>query len=274
VKIVMSLALARVSFLVVLGMLLAGNANGQTPPLPNVPTLPPDEAKATLQWAVELVQAGLPPTYEKKKNWEATKRVYAGFDIDNDGLRLTTHRRFREVRHGKWLRYKIDLKDPSDPRYLNIEVQKVDASEPGKLGVEVRIDTRVDIEAQQQRWNYGLQLFSVTVNATARLRMTIKAEVSFGFDYSRIPPDVVFDPVVQSADLKLVDLEVDRIGILGSDIAEEIGDVVERVLRDDYLPSQEGKLADKLNHQINRKREKLRISASDWLSKQLVPGPT
>jgi len=40
-------------------------------------------------------------------------------------------------------------------------------------------------------------------------------------------------------------------------------------LRDEYLPSLSQKLVPKLNFQINRRRDKLRISASDWLTKQL-----
>lgn len=233
------------------------------------PTLSGEEAKETIQWAVYLIQANLPPSYSGKKNWDAKKRVYAGIDIKNDGLKLRTHRKYREVRHGKWLRYTIDLKNPTDPRFLKIEVLRAESNQPGRLSLKLQIDTHVDVESQQQRWNYGLQLYSVTVEAQAKLRMTIDADIGFGFDYSRIPPDILFDPVVKAADIQLVDLEVDKIGILGSDIAEEIGDLAERVLRDEYLPRQRDQLANKLNHQVNRRRDKLRISASDWLTKRL-----
>ena len=238
-----------------------------------LPTLPSEEAKAAIQWAVYLVQSNLAPTYERKKNWDARKRIYAGIDIDNDGLKIKTHRKYREVRHGKWLRYTIDLKDPNDPRYLKIDVLRATSTEPGRLGLTLQIDTQVDVEAQQQRWNYGLQLYSVTTEATAKLRMTIDATIGFGIDYSRIPPDVLFDPTVNSADIQLLDLEVDKIGILGSDIAEEIGAVAERIIRDEYLPKQRDQLASKLNHQINRRRDKLRISASDWITTHLRTAP-
>jgi hypothetical protein len=133
----------------------------------------------------------------------------------------------------------------------------------------LQIDTQVRIEAQQQRWNYGIQLYSVSTEAIAKLRMTIDTSIGFAMDYSRVPPDVLFDPVVNTADIQLIDLEVDRIGILGSDIAEEIGDIAKRIIRDEYLPRQRDQLASKLNHQINRRRDKLRISASDWLTKFL-----
>jgi len=260
-----------------LTLALSGHASADDPLLnPPVtlvsqefPALSSEEAKATIQWAVYLIQANLPPSHSGKKNWDAKKRVYAGIDIKNDGLKLKTHRKYREVRHGKWLRYTIDLKDPADPRYLKIEVLRAESNQPGRLSLKLQIDTHVDVETQQQRWNYGLQLYSVTVEAQAKLRMTIDADIGFGFDCSRFPPDILFDPVVNAADIQLVDLEVDKIGVLGSDIAEEIGDLAERVLRDEYLPGQRDQLAKKLNHQVNRRRDKLRISASDWLTKRL-----
>ena len=235
-----------------------------------IPNLTSEEAKATLQWAMYLIQANLPPQHKGQKNWGATKRLYTGLDVDLDGLKVKTHRKFREVRHGKWLNYTITLKDPNDPRYLKIEVTRAETGDDGRLHLELKIDTQVDIETRQERWNYGLQLYSISTKSTAKLQMTLAATVGFSFDYTRVPPDIVFDPIVEHADLKIINLEVDRISKLGSDIAEELGDFAERVLRDEYLPSLSQKLVPKLNAQINRRRDKLRISASDWLTKQLA----
>ncbi len=231
--------------------------------------LPDAETKATLQWAAYLVQANIPPHYESKKNWGATKRVYAGIDVDNDGLKLKTHRRYRDVRHGKWLKYEIELQEPTNSENLKIEVRRAETLPDGRIAMEVRIESKLDIDARQERWNYGLQLYSVSVRASARVRMTIKATFGIAIDYSRIPPDVLFQPQVDFAELKLIDLEVDQISKLGSDIAEELGDIAERLLRDEYLPKQNEKLAQKLNAQIERQRDKLRISASDWLNQRL-----
>jgi hypothetical protein len=232
-------------------------------------TLPEEEARASIQWAVYLIQQNLPPRYEKKKNWGNTKRVYAGVDIDNDGLKLKTHRRYKEVRHGKWLKYTIDLKDPTDLKNLHIEVVRAEMQPTGRLQLEFVIHSHLDIDARQERWNFGVQLYSLSTRAHAHVRMNLVADIGFNFDYTKVPPDVLFDPVVKSADIQLIDLEVDKISKLGSDIAEEFGDMVERALRDDYLPQQREKLTAKLNGQIDRRRDKLRISASDWLTSRL-----
>lgn len=250
-------------------LILASSLVSRASEPPAIRTLPAEEAKASIQWAVYLVQQNLPPRYEKKKNWGNTKRVYAGVDIDHDGLKLKTHRRYKEVRHGKWLKYTIDLKDPTDLRNLHIEVVRAEMQPTGRLQLEFVIHSHLDIDARQERWNYGVQLYSVSTRAHAHVRMNLTADIGFNFDYTKVPPDVLFDPVVKSADIQLIDLEVDKISKLGSDIAEEFGDIVERVLRDDYLPQQREKLTAKLNGQIDRRRDKLRISASDWLTSRL-----
>ncbi|MGV3483083.1 MAG: hypothetical protein ACO1RT_01555 [Planctomycetaceae bacterium] len=238
---------------------------------PVVPGLPPEETRATIQWAVYLIQANLPPRYEGNKRWGETKRVYAGIDVDHDGLKIKTHRRYRELRHGKWLKYSIDLRDPNDPRCLRINVVAAEMADDGRLKLDLQIDTKLGIEARQERWNYGLQLYSVSTQASAKLRMSLTASIGFGFDYAQVPPAVVFDPLVEQANVEIVDLEVDQISKLGSDIAQELGDMAERVLREEYLPKQRDKLAQKLNSQIDRRRDKLRISASDWLVHKLGP---
>ncbi len=234
-------------------------------------TLSPAERTEAVKWACDLVQSNLPATYRGKKNWDHRKRIYAGVDVDFDDGKLETHRKYRDVRHGTWLRYQIDLKDPTDPRYLQFTVVGVETRTDGRMRVDLQIDSAVDIELQQQRWNLGVHLYSVTSHGHARVRLRLVADIGSYFDTTKIPPDVILDPVIQRADLQIVDLEMDKIGVLGSDIAEELGDVVERQLRDEYLPNQREKLVERLNLQIERRRSKLRISASDWLARYLRP---
>ena len=263
--------------LLVLTLPLSGRSSAAEPTLPSpaveaqLHPLPPEEAKAAIQWAVYLVQANLPSQYERKHRWGETKRIYAGIDIDNDGLKIKTHRRYRNVRHGKWLKYTIAVRDPNDPRCLDINVVAAEMTTDGRLKLDLRIDTQLNVQARQERWNYGLQLYSVSTEASAKVRMSLSASIGFAFDYGQVPPDIVLDPLVEKADVQIIDLEVDQISKLGSDIAEELGDIAERLLRDEYLPRQRDKLAQKLNAQIDRRRDKLRLSASDWLVRQLQP---
>ncbi len=207
-----------------------------------VMALSPAERAEAVRWACELVQANIPAHFKGDKNWDHRKRVYAGVDVAWKDGKLRTHRKYREVRHGTWMQYQIDLKDPTDPRHLQFTVKQVDTLADGRMLVSLQIDTSFEIQIRQQRWNLGVQMYSVTSRGHAQLRMDLVAEVGAYFDTTKIPPDVVLDPLVRSTDLQLVNLEMDKIGFLGSDIAEEIGGMIEQVLREDYLPGQREKL--------------------------------
>src|SRR5690606_16272395 len=69
-----------------------------------------------------------------------------------------------------------------------------------------------------------------------------------------------------STELSLVDLKVDRISKIGGDVAESIGDLVKQIVRQEYLPGQQAAITQKLNAQIDRRRDRLRLGASQWLS--------
>lgn len=247
----------------------AGSVRAQPPDL--LEGIPPEEAKRLLQWALDWGRQLLPESYQRDKDWDKQKRIYAGFNIRADDGRLSTKRRWKEVNHGRWLRYDIRLGDVYDPRRLKVQVTDAHLGEDQRLHFEARVDTRVDVHLQQQHWNLGVRLYSLSVEADARLRMEIVGDIGFELDLTRIPPDVLADPHVSTIRLSLVDLNVDRISHVGGEVAESIGDLVKQVIRDEYLPSQQAKIAEKLNRQIDRRRDRLRLGASDWLSRRLSP---
>jgi hypothetical protein len=66
-------------------------------------------------------------------------------------------------------------------------------------------------------------------------------------------------------------MEVDRIGHIGGDAAEEIGEAIEGIVRSEIIKPQSEKLAEKINRQIDKRRDRLRISMGDWLVDWLKP---
>jgi len=258
----------------VLTMTLASLACAQSPadsPSPQDPLamLPPEEVQRVLQWAADWVRQTLPPTYHGDKDWGKQTRLYAGIRFTKHEGRLSTKRRWVEVGHGRWIQYDIDLRDPSLPDRLNIHITKANIGTDQRIHFEAQIDTRVDLHIQQERWNLGTRLFSVSVKGDAAIRMVVAGDVGFAFDLTRIPPDVIADPNIQSTQISLVSLKVDRISKIGGDVAEAFGDVAERIIRDEYLPKQQAKITQRLNTQIDRHRDQLRFGASEWLLRTL-----
>jgi len=252
----------------------------QTPPQPPVPVadplamLPPDEARQVLQWAADWVRRTLPESYHNDKEWGKKTRVYAGVKLSADDGKLSTKRRWKELGHGRWVRYDIHLRDPNDPGRLAIRITRAELGEDRRIHFEAQIDTLLDVEVHQERWNLGTRLFSVSVLAQASLRMVVAGDIGFEFDLTRVPPDVLADPHIASTRLTLVDLRVDRVSKIGGEVAEAVGDIAERIIRNEYLPKQQAKITDRLNGQIDRRRDRLRLSASDWLMRSLPSGIT
>lgn len=251
------------------GLPLAGSTSPQDP----LAVLPPEEAQRVLQWAADWVRQTLPSTYHSDKDWGKQTQLYAGVRFTKHDRRLSTKRRWVEVDHGRWIQYDIDLGDPTSNDRLNIQITKAEIGPDRRIHFEAQVDTRVDLHIQQERWNLGTRLFSVSVKGDAAIRMIVTGDVGFAFDLTRIPPDVIADPNIQSTQISLVSLKVDRISKIGGEVAEAFGDVAERIIRDEYLPKQQAKTTDRLNRQIDRRRDQLRFSASDWLLRNLPTKP-
>lgn len=263
------------SLFAMLAMMLASLAHADSPPVSPTPRqdplamLPPEEAQRVLQWAADWVRQTLPATYRGDKDWGKQTRLYAGVRLTKHEGSLSTKRRWVEVGHGRWIKYDIDLHDPSSPDRLNIQITRAEIGPDQRIRFEAQIDTRVDLHIQQERWNLGTRLFSVSVKGEAALRMLVVGDVGFAFDLTRIPPDVVADPNIRSTELSLISLKVDRISKIGGEVAEAFGDVAERIIRDEYLPKQQAKITARLNRQIDRRRDQFRFGASQWLLRTL-----
>ncbi len=231
--------------------------------------LPPEEARQVLQWAADWVRQMLPETYHGEKDWGKKTRVYAGVKVDFKDGRLKTQRRWKDLGHGRWLRYDVLLRDPTDPARLDVRITRAEQGEDQRIHFDAQIDTLLDLDLHQERWNLGTRLFSVSIKAEAKLRMMIAGDVGFEFDLTRIPPDILADPKIVSTELVLVDLKVSRISKIGGEVADAFGDLAKQVIRTEYLPRQQEAITSKLNSQIDRRRDRLRFGASDWINRSL-----
>jgi len=249
----------------------AAQSSGE--PVDPLHLLPPNEAQQVLQWAADWVRQTLPESYHGDKDWGQQTRVYAGIQFTKHDGMLSTKRRWKELSHGRWVRYDIHLRDPSAADRLSIRILNAKVSEDRRIHFSTQIDTHVDFTVQQERWNLGTKLFSISIKGDASLRMIVDGDVGFAFDLTRVPPDVLADPHIAATQLSLVSLRVDRISKIGGDVAEAVGDLAERIIQDEYLPSQQAKITDRLNRQIDRRRDRLRFGASDWLMQTLPAHP-
>ncbi len=283
-------------FLLISATILFGSSAAASEPLvtepadlkfvaPHARTFPISEtqARASVQWLSDLAVKHTPRTFDGDKGWGDTKKVWSGIKIRSKGLKLSTKRRFKEVRHGRWIKYELTLPPPAPANsttenQLVVQINRVvcegdlqTGSPSGQTNTHWKIDSAIEtpmmFTARVERWNLGVQLYSLSVEGRLRVRLNSSATLTSYADYSEVPPALVIDPKIQQAELLLQQFEVDRVSKIGGDVAEEWGELMETVVRDVFLKKQNEKLVDKLNKAIDKRRGDLRLSLAEWFAK-------
>lgn len=234
-----------------------------------------EQARDSIQWLASLALRKAPRTYTGDKDWGEQKKIWAGIRVKRDGLKLKTHRRFRHLDHGRWIRYEVVLPESQEAAHgasvlvvtVHRAAEQIDVEDDNRRWlIDSSVTAPMQFTVQVQRWNLGVKLFSVTVKGTLRVRLDSQLSVGFLTDLTEIPPALVIDPRVTQARLELEHFEVDRVSRIGGDFAEEWGELLEDLWRDRFLDKQNEKIVARLNRAIDKERDDLRLSTQAWLT--------
>jgi hypothetical protein len=217
----------------------------------------PPETQALLK---AIVLQTLPVDYENTRQWGGTRRMWDGLHVHMDGWRVKTKRRFKEANHGTWKKYRLTLVDPA--QQLTIQLANVRQIEPGRIEFELTLGARVNAYGRLQEWNHDVRLFSVSADAIADVVLWIRGEMSSTLDPTKLPPDVLFQPVAHEARLNLVSLRLLRISKTDGPIVKGLGEALEEVIRDE-LSERSDQLVARINRQIQKDPDNLRFSLHD-----------
>ncbi|MEM6780113.1 MAG: hypothetical protein AAF670_20850 [Planctomycetota bacterium] len=240
--------------------------------------LSPDQSRQAIQWmALQWIRHS-PATIDGDSHWGDTKSVWAGVKLTRDGLKLSTKRRWRELRHGRWIRYEIRLPTmPSTSDRLVVadtpisihELSPVVGERDELVGwsVDGELQTPAKFDVRVERWNLGVQWYSVNITGDMTLRLRCRGKFAVQADYAEIPPAVALKATIADAKLDVPYFEVQRISKIGGDVAEEIGELAEDTILKLWLRRENKKLADRLNRGIEKNQDDLRFSWLDWLAK-------
>lgn len=219
----------------------------------------PDHARQLL---TTLAREAIPAEYENMKEWGKTKKTWDGLHMHMDGLRLKTKRRWKEANHGTWKRYRMEVVDPDE--HLQLQLTNFSKREDGTLELDVALNSRVRCYGQLQKWSHDVRLFSISADARADVDVKLRCSVSTSMDLTHLPPDLLFHPQVLDAAIYLRQFELHRISHADGPLVGELGDTLEKVLRKE-LADRSDKLGVKMNRQIKKKEDQLRLSLHDCL---------
>jgi hypothetical protein len=224
-----------------------------------------DSAERVQRLITSIVLENIPHEFEERDNWGNTTEVWDGLKVEVDGLRIKTKRRKKEVNHGTWKLYRIRLIDPE--RSFQVRVENLRAIPNGPVEFDTCVDARLDAFGRVSQWERGVQLISLSANAEAQVRVRVRCNLTAKLDTSQLLPAVVLNPVVTEADLQLVDFRLRRISQLSGPLVHELGKTLRELLENE-LARRRHKLPDKINRQIAKNRDDLRLSLQDVLGSQ------
>jgi hypothetical protein len=183
-----------------------------------------------------------------------------------DGLRVKTRRRWKEANHGTWKRYRAWLIDPDQE--FQIQIENMAATPEGKTAFDVVIDARLGVWGRLSEYALDVQLLSISAEADARVRLRVSCEMSLRFDVTRLPPDVILEPHVVDAKLILIDFDLVRISDLSGPVVREFGEELHDILQDE-IADRQAKLVARINRQLKKHEDDLRLSVADLLTSGL-----
>ena len=134
------------------------------------PAAPADQLPQLL---TSIVREHIPCEYEQRDNWGHTTEVWDGLQIKRDGLQVKTRSRKKSVNDGTWKRYQIQLVDPNQQFHVN--VANVRAAPGGRAELDVEVEAALHLTGRIAQWERGLQLFSISAEADARVRLRVSA---------------------------------------------------------------------------------------------------
>ena len=214
--------------------------------------------------AAHLIADAIPREYEKSKDWGRTKRITTGLRSSGNFFDFDIHRRKTEVNHGVWKKYRITVVDPD--KDLVVNVTNLRTIELGRIGLTLSVNAKLHGWARAKVYDRGIHIIALEAEADTSVQLLIDAEIALeSVPTTSYLPGVAIRPLVTDARMKLDNFRLTRISDLRGSLAHELGDGL-RHLIDDELTGP--KLVAKLNHSIEKRRDRLIFTPTMLLGRQ------
>ncbi len=207
-----------------------------------------------------IILDNLPKQYEVTKDWGGQAERWDGIKLRREGWKIETSRRKKIVNHGTWKKYSASLRNPEQE--FTVQIKNIHETDSGKLAFEFHLAAHLDIEGRQAEWVKGVQLYSVNAVGHARIRLLLSIEMDVKMGLSHFPPDLILIPQATEAKLMIDEFRIDRISKVGGEIAQQVSNGVRSKL-DEKVAEKESKLVEKINRQLDKKKDDFRLSITD-----------
>ncbi len=207
-----------------------------------------------------------PESVEDNKKWGKQKEVFDGLSIEREGLKIETRRRYKQVNHGTWSRYYVELIDPA--KELQIRIVNLVQRDARTYQFDIFVETPLHVFGRMSRYQWDVQLISLSANADARARMFVRCEVQVEVNPLHVPPSVTFKPKALEAKAELLEFKLRRVSQLHGPMVRVLSSSLREVL-EEKLAEYDAKLVEKINRQLEKQKDNLHISLQNWLESTL-----
>jgi len=232
----------------------------ETKPVDETPTRSADAGEDIDRLLTKLALDNMPHSFEETKDWGKQSERWDGVKFYREGSRIETQRRKKKVNHGTWKKYAAQLRNPAEE--FTIQVKNMRETNDDKLAFDVHFLAHLDIQGRQAKWVKGVQLYSIGVEGHTKIRLVVSIELEVKMGLTSFPPDLVFVPVATDADIMVDEFRIDRFGKAGGEFAQQVTKGVRSEL-DEKIAEKKQKLLSKINKNLSKQQDKLRISVAD-----------
>ncbi|MDG2012914.1 MAG: hypothetical protein P8J33_05380 [Pirellulaceae bacterium] len=219
-----------------------------------------DADAAMNEFITKLVLKQMPHSYKRNKDWGKQAERWDGIKWDTKGGRIYTKRRKKKVNHGTWRQYSASLVDPE--HQFSVHMTNIRAMPEQRIGFRLEFQSQLKLDARQTEWVKGVQLYSLSAEGKAAVRLAVDMTLGVRLDATRFPPDLIFEPRATSADILVSDFRIDRISKLGGEFAIQVTHLARREL-DKEVAKKKAELVQKINREMEEERDNLRLSLAE-----------
>jgi hypothetical protein len=217
-------------------------------------------------WVRWILLKNLPAVHENNKKWGMQKKVLDGWELEWEGLRLKTKRRYKLANHGTWTRYYIEPIDPVNR--FKVSIDGLRQTGPQRFRFEFTASLPVQLFARVSRYQWDVQFYSLSADADAAVRLWAAIETDLLVQPLSLPPVVRFQPQVVAARCELTEFQIRRISQMHGPLARQLGILLREIL-EDKVRQYDDRLVEKMNQQIAKHGDKLTVTIGDWLDRAL-----
>ena len=215
----------------------------------------------------EIVLQQMPLQYSDDRKWGGQEKRWDGLEFRNEGIKLETKRRWKLVNHGTWRKYQARLINPESE--FSIELERLCNTPDGKTAFDLNIAAELQLQGRQAKWIKGVQLYSFSAEGSCHVRITLSCQSEIELDLNRLPPDLILKPRVTRAQLTVDEFRIDRISKVGGEVAQQVTHWVRGAI-DEKVREEEEKLVAKLNTELKKNQDNLRLSLHDALQSHWI----